>query len=217
LYSSGTNEVSLALNGAQEVRFTTGTTYFNSIVRSNTEFHGPNGSNTDPTFTFYDDQDVGLYLVSTGTLGFTTAGTQRATLNSNGLYVASDIYRTQWTDYFSSSTKTGWSASSGQIYYKRIGKTMIVSFYISGTSNAASAKFTLPVAATTSCPTAYYFSIRTVNNGSSDSSSGAARLFPSSSSTTVECVRSWNSNPAVGDFTASGTKQIMGTIVYETA
>jgi hypothetical protein len=136
-----------------------------------------------------------------------------------GAFKATDFYTSvAWTDYFASSTITGWAASpTGTIYYKRIGKTVVVSFYITGTSNAASAKFTLPVAAHASYPTFYTWSIRAVNNGTAQATPGMARLSPAGSTTLVECVLGWNSNPATGDFTTSGTKQIMGTLIYEAA
>ncbi|MDD5651686.1 MAG: hypothetical protein PHF86_14925, partial [Candidatus Nanoarchaeia archaeon] len=132
---------------------------------------------------------------------------------------ATDLYNSvAWTDYFASSTITGWAASpTGTIYYKRIGKTVVVSFYITGTSNAATAKFTLPVAAHASYPTYYTWAIRAVNNGTAQATPGMARLSPAGSTTLVECVLAWNGNPATGDFTTSGIKQIMGTLIYEAA
>ena len=45
----------------------------NSILALN-ELQASDGSATDPSFTFTNDGDVGMYLVATGQLGFTVAG-----------------------------------------------------------------------------------------------------------------------------------------------
>lgn len=54
---------------------------------------------------------------------------------------------TAWTDYSATSTIVGWASFTGKIIYtKKIGKTVFVQYYIAGTSNAATASFTVPYA-----------------------------------------------------------------------
>jgi hypothetical protein len=42
------------------------------------------GDASDPTFTFYGDNDTGMFRVTTDTLGFTTGGTERVRIDSSG-------------------------------------------------------------------------------------------------------------------------------------
>jgi hypothetical protein len=187
---------------------------------------GVGASWVDKVFINASNNSAGFHLSTAGQFVLQTNGSTTAITVSTAQAVtcastltATDLYNSvAWTDYFASSTITGWAASpTGNIYYKRIGKTVVVSFYITGTSDAATAKFTLPVAAHASYPTYYTWAIRAVDNGTAQATSGMARLSPAGSTTLVECVLAWNSNPATGDFTTSGTKQIMGTLVYEAA
>lgn len=71
-------------------------------------------------------------------------------LTAKGLLTPSaDFYTVDYTDYSSTSTVVGWSgfdSNAKQIWYKKIGKTVFVWFYISGTSNSATHTFTLPFA-----------------------------------------------------------------------
>lgn len=90
-------------------------------------------------------------LVAGGTLAITgaTTLTGAAALNG-GATVTGDIYTTAWVDYAGTSTVTGWTSfTSKKIFYKKIGKTVLVRFDIDGTSNATSVSFTLPVAQAT--------------------------------------------------------------------
>lgn len=53
---------------------------------------------------------------------------------------------TAWTDYSGTSTIVGWSSTTIKlIRYLKWGKTVFVEFYITGTSNATTTSFTLPV------------------------------------------------------------------------
>jgi len=50
-----------------------------------------------------------------------------------------------WEDYSATSTITGWSSFTiKQIYVKKIGKTVFVSYTFEGTSNSTKVYFTLP-------------------------------------------------------------------------
>jgi len=211
-YSSST--VAIAIGGTAELTVAAAYTQFGGELRV------PDGTNGSPGYTFQDDQDSGLYRKGTNNITLAVNAADVVDVTTSGaditgaLTVTTDIYRTAWTDYYSSSTITGWSASTGVIYYKRIGKTMIVSFYITGTSNAATAKFTLPVGSTNLMSGQWSGTVKCTDNGSAATAPGMWRL--SASSSTVDMVKVWNENPSTGDFTASGTKSMLGTVIYET-
>jgi hypothetical protein len=68
------------------------------------------------------------------------------TFTASMLSVATDVYTVAYSDYFSLSTITGWDSVglSGNIYYKKIGAHVSINYYITGTSTATTASFTLP-------------------------------------------------------------------------
>lgn len=70
-------------------------------------------------------------------------------LTPNGdLFASGDVYTDVWNDWAGSSTIIGWSSfTTKNILYKRIGKLVIISFFLTGPSNATGASFTLPFTA----------------------------------------------------------------------
>jgi hypothetical protein len=50
------------------------------------EVHGDNGSTTDPSFTFTDDQDTGMYRYGANAIGFTAGGGLKVLIDSSGTY-----------------------------------------------------------------------------------------------------------------------------------
>jgi len=48
------------------------------------------GTAAAPTFTFYNQSDVGMFRAGSGVLGFSTGGTERARINAAGYFKASD-------------------------------------------------------------------------------------------------------------------------------
>lgn len=127
--------------------------------------------------------------------------TELINVSSNG-----DLYSITYTDYSSTSTLTGWSSTTTkQIYYKKIGKLVLIEFYISGTSNATTTNFTVP---STIYPTATRFCVaHCIDSGGSTigfgllSTSGQFDFTVSD----VYTLSSW---------TNSGTKSIRGYIMY---
>lgn len=120
-----------------------------------------------------------------------------------------------WTDYSSTSTITGWSSfTDKQIWYKQIGKTMHVMYALSGTSNATSISFTVPVAAvghgniTTEMCTGL-----SKDNGSFSSTPARVYIDPTSSTTTVIVIK----DLGTANWTSSGEKLIRGLYIYEVA
>ena len=120
---------------------------------------------------------------------------------------SNDLYTVAKTDYFSTSTKAGWSSPSGTIYYKKIGFQVWVIFNISGTSNASSTTFTLPYANNSG---EFYFPCLGVDSGTAISTFALGVLGSGSSTAT------FYSSTAGGGWTSSGTKQINGQFWYFT-
>lgn len=123
---------------------------------------------------------------------------------------STDLYTTAWTDYFASSTVTGWGTPSGKIMYKKIGKITFVQFQITGTSNATGVTFTLPTA--NSSNLAVYSSNVVAQDNGTDQSASAVVELPASSST-VTVYKNWSST----GWTNSGAKQVYGQFWYQSA
>ena len=119
-----------------------------------------------------------------------------------------------WTDYSATSTVTGWSAfTTKKIYYTKIGKLVFASFEIIGTSNTTGASFTLPF---TSANTTVGFTGsggQIVDNGGAFDTTASLVFLPANSAV----VSIYRTLSGANTFTASGTKQVKGTIVYESA
>lgn len=124
--------------------------------------------------------------------------------------VTGDIKTVDWTDYFLSSSIIGWTSAAGQIYYKKLGKLVYVSFALSGTSNASGASFTLPYNAANT--TVYFGGCLTYaeDNGSVLTVAAAMRL-PANSGT-VSCYKDMGTT----GWTTSGTKTVWGSFWYQT-
>lgn len=111
-----------------------------------------------------------------------------------------------WTDYSASSTVVGWAATpTKEILYCKVGKIVFVSFYITGTSNATGASFTLPDTASGFHGAA----CRVKDNGSWLATPGWIDITGAATvSISVNC----------GDgsvvFTSSGAKVVHGTFAY---
>ena len=135
------------------------------------------------------------------------------TIKTNGdVNIKGDNFDSAYTDYYSSSTITGWSsltATRRQIYYKKMGTIVSVIYHLEGTSNAITVSFTL----LHNFITTDYMSFRSHNvwcydNGSVDSSSGYIKI--DSSTNVCEVYR------GSGSWTASGTKIVTGSFTYAT-
>jgi len=130
------------------------------------------------------------------------------------LHTTGDIYTTAWTDYSSTSTITGWSSFTVQkIYYKKVGDLGVVEFLISGTSNAATASFTLPVALTAKNVSALTLRYAIGITDSGTPAGGLALIDPNT--VIVYCSKTFN----VADYnnwTASAAKTVGGVLVFQT-
>ena len=113
-----------------------------------------------------------------------------------------------WTDYALTSTIVGFADTpTRNIWYKKIGNIVYVSFHISGTSNAINATFTLPYTNKNSANNRIETVIR-IQDNSSDAV-GLLILEPNSATVSV------HASISAGDFTDSGNKIIQGQFFYE--
>jgi len=144
-----------------------------------------------------------------------TDGTKDFNVNSysaaGSMCVAGDVYTKEYSSYYASSTVTGWTAAvSGHINYKKFGKLVTVDFYLTGTSNATTASFTLPY----SCNAATIFSNLHIPVHAYDSKSDEVGHGKIASSNVFHV---YNGPTSGTTFVNSGTKFIHGVLVYESA
>lgn len=116
-----------------------------------------------------------------------------------------------WVDYSATSTVTGWTTfSTKQIRYMVQGRTLIVDFNISGTSNSTNLTFTLPFSNIASVPPCVR-GVYGVDNGTALTSGGVAYVDANSNLCTV--YKTWDLTPT--NWTNSGTKTVTGRIEIE--
>jgi hypothetical protein len=133
---------------------------------------------------------------------------------ANGLY-GGDLpnqINTPWIDYSNQSTIVGWSAfTTRKIRYKVLGKLIVLSFSIVGTSNSATTSFTMPFNIGTLDGADILPTIRVTNNG--------ATLLGNAASTAGSNNLVFSFMSAYGTYTAtwtaSGTKAIYGQYIFE--
>jgi hypothetical protein len=163
------------------------------------------GSNSDITSLSGLTTPLSILQGGTGSTTGLNIGTTASTTVAHDS--SSDIEDVPWQDYSASSTIVGWSSFTTKwIYYKKVGKTVFVSFYIQGTSNATTASFTLPYNSA-SAPFVQFSS-----NSCSDSVNSA-----SSSNNDYIYYNIFNASIGKSNsgFTASGTKYIQGSFSYQ--
>ncbi len=139
-----------------------------------------------------------------------TGGLNSSDINSMFVGSNGDVWTdtTSWVDYSATSTIVGWSGYSiRQIWYKRIGKLIYLSFSIAGTSNSTTTTFTLPYSAVA---TLYQQNVvAAVDNGTPVV--GTVYSNPSSSTITLTASISGSA------FTGSGSKSVTGQLVLQVA
>lgn len=154
--------------------------------------------------------DTKLATISTTGKVSGAAFTGLASIPSDaGIIPTVNIETAAWTNYFSTSTITGWSATpTGYIYYKKIGKTVFVIFSILGTSNSTGATFTVPyvIATVVQGITCGY----TRDNGTATTTGGVISIVTNGSTITL-----YKDMSGLNSWTNSGTKEIIGQFWYE--
>ena len=161
---------------------------------------GTVGSARLPTDTVYNDVNT------TFTSSNTYTGISTFTAN---VVINNDIYTTALTDYSGTSSITGWTSFTTKvIQYKKIGKTVQVWFDLRGTSNSTSTSFTIPTN-TNSNLGLVLVAVGWLDNGTGGADMGECSV--GTGSNTVNCYKD-NAGTA---WTASGTKFLYGTLIYE--
>ena len=124
-----------------------------------------------------------------------------------------DLYTVVWTDYSDTTTLVGWSSTTTkQLHYKKVGRLVFVLFRIIGTSNATTATATLPYTAFNDPNNFYNFihAMTVQDNSVTLTTPGRARIGEGTATLTFDL------DFAGGGWTASGTKEVVGQILYET-
>jgi len=154
-----------------------------------------------------------LDLSSPGNIGASTPGVASFTsANATSIYSSGDIYTVPLTNYSSLTTANGWASFSGkEVYYRKVGKIVYVSFYIGGASNSTASTFTVPFTAA-DIP-AYWGGpmVGCTDNGTEVST--AARAVVGFNSNLVTLFK----DMGLGPWTNSGTKVVYGSLWYESA
>lgn len=119
---------------------------------------------------------------------------------------------TDWatTDISGSSTIVGWASFTvKQLRYRQVGKFIYVFYYLAGTSNDTATSFTVPVSPATTMNEYEGVSGLHIDNG-------AVGTQPRWNLVSSGSVVTFFTTFAGGGWTASGSKDIRGTVVYET-
>jgi hypothetical protein len=117
-----------------------------------------------------------------------------------------------WADYSAVSSVTGWgSFATKKIYTMKIGKLVLVQFFITGTSDATTAQFTVPYVSSAAMGEATGNLSFCQDNGTGNSTAGAIRMPDSGSVVNLYYANFTNA------WTASGTKQAVGQFWFTQA
>ena len=133
------NPLLLKANGSEKVRITsTGELRMSSTGRI---FVGNGGNATDPMFANVSDRNTGLFFPSTDTLAFTTAGTERLRINSNGV-----ITKPNQPGFFARSNVSNMDINTGDKIQYNVITTGAGNFNNRNSGyNATLSRFTAPV------------------------------------------------------------------------
>lgn len=151
-----------------------------------------------------------LDLSSMPVVGSSSANSASFTnVTVDNLSAVTDIFTVPFTDYSSTSSTSGWSVlTTKKIFYKKLGKTIIVTYNLQGTSNSGVGTFSLPYTASNNLN--FFNSCVVEDNGKAQTSSGYAIIDLNTS-----ILRSYKDG-ANTTFTSSGEKSINGFIIFET-
>jgi hypothetical protein len=163
-----------------------------------------NATITADTVSGYTSTNNGtFYGISVSSSKFSGVAISSATLPYGALDNGSSWAWSSWTPSPTGYTGT---VTVTQATYKQIGKNCFVHISFTGTSNATTCTFTLPIAP----KNAPYFAIIVTDSGTVQTSPGL--IVTTASSTTATCYKTL----AQGAFTGSGTKTIQAfNLCYE--
>lgn len=123
---------------------------------------------------------------------------------------------TSWATTTITPSKTGWSSTTRNVWqYIQVGKMVWLYFDVAGTSNSTSTSVTLPIAARSISATNSFEGSYGLGIDNTSTVVTQPRWSISISVSTTLCT--FFTSYAGGGWTASGTKQITGYIIYEAA
>ena len=159
--------------------------------------------NISDTSVFLRDSDSSLYQTKY------RSDTARTNIYTT---LGGKVDTTGWIDYWSLSTKTGWSSyTDSMLRYKVQGNIIYVYFNIQGTSNSATTSFTLPFNAKNNTGMALGFH----RNAGSFFLNGYGEILINSSTITFSRATSSSNITPTSSWTNTGTKLIIGQFFYE--
>jgi hypothetical protein len=121
-----------------------------------------------------------------------------------------DVLTDAFQNYFSSSTVVGWSSFTvSNIFYKKIGKMVLVLIHIAGTSNSTSTTFTLPYNIAVGSDIIASFQV--TNNGASQTAPGM--FYAPAGAAVVNCYIDFQGT----SWAAGNGKIVLGQFFYEVA
>lgn len=126
----------------------------------------------------------------------------------DGIITTANMEEEAWTAYTPSTTGFSGTPTTTDYRYQSLGKRVDAYISISGTSNATTLTFALPVAS----KTAINAWMIVVDNSTVQTTPGQVTVPAGSSTATVNKVAG-----TAGGWTNSGTKAVYGTLVYEAA
>jgi len=152
-------------------------------------------------------------IIGVAATTLTITGGSDYTLTNNTVtsnYYSHEVNPVGYPDWFAySATVTGFSSTTVALTrFRIIGRTLLLAWTISGTSNATSFSLTLPVTAATVANMFWQSVIYTIDNGTAGT--GAEGAIIASAATSMNLAH--NDNNA--GWTATGTKAGLGSIEY---
>ena len=171
---------------------------------------GKSGATRPRDFFLSRNATIGGTLGVTGVATFTAAPVFSAGLGAAASALTDTV---AWTNYSSTSSVTGWAATpTTKIFYYRIGKLVVVTWNITGTSNSNPTNFTLPYAANSDGFNSPEFG--GALGYSLDNGSGVSGTWGiDAGSSTLKMY----TNFVQAGWTTSGTKTVAGTAIYTTS
>lgn len=105
MYRVTTDQLGFTTGGALRGRFYSGGLLMGGSSTGAAQIRSEVGTAAAPNYTFYGDSNTGMFRAASDQLGFSTGGSVRATIKSDGIHLASG-------DWFRSYGSAGWYSQS---------------------------------------------------------------------------------------------------------
>jgi len=91
MYLDDLNTLAFSTSGGMRGYFNDDGLYVQGFFKPNGQILTTNGSKSGPTYSFDNDENTGMYLISTNNIGFAVNTQQMVNIDSDGLHVSSNI------------------------------------------------------------------------------------------------------------------------------